>query len=135
MTHSMTSKIAISLTVLTVSLSGSAAFAGGNQVHGDNFSRNTWGQSQQLTPMPSAPKVQQPNAAGYIKPPAEVWFNQLDKTINDYGATPEDKIALNKDFGSPAKLERVVAWSNTAAAVAKRYRHLAGALKSTPLAP
>jgi hypothetical protein len=125
------SKLLISLTLITASLSNGAAIA--DTPRGDVFNRNTDAQPQS--------KVESANPIGFLNPnmgrktEAAKWFETLDNAVRDHEVTEHEKTILVGELGSPPKAERVAEWTNTAAAIAKRYHELSRILAATQLSP
>jgi len=100
--------------------------------HGDVFIRNTGAAAPTVRP-PSASALTTPSQKydfHYGSSPIQKWFAQLDEQVYLHRATPDEKLILGRNFGSPPQLERVIEWTNTAARLAKKFRSLAKTLRS-----
>ncbi|HMO23877.1 MAG TPA: hypothetical protein PKD05_09590 [Candidatus Melainabacteria bacterium] len=65
--------------------------------------------------------------------PAKRWFEAVDEKVISYSKTEKENFVLNRHFNQ--ELERVQEWTNTAQAVAVKYKHLASKLRNLKAPP
>lgn len=112
-------KLAVSLMIIISSIAGSAAYADNKN---DVFNTNT---------KPSAMPFISGNAALGNHSPVARWFDAVDIAVYQHQPNQEEKVLLGRAFNKEAN--RVIAWTNTTANVARRYRELARILKTMPI--
>lgn len=112
-------KLAVSLMMIISSIAGSAAYADNKS---DVFNTNT---------KPSAMPFISGNAALGNHSPVARWFDAVDIAVYQHQPDQEEKVLLGRAFNKEAS--RVIAWTNTTANVARKYRSLARILRNIPI--